>query len=109
MKPRRSDTDDRARLAVDAHGPAKHTGRAFESAAPQPVTDDRHRIIRRLRDPADDRHHTQIAEKIGRHPLDLPGRLHDPVDGDDGTIQLIEIDNLRKHVIVRADVVERQR
>ena len=109
VEPWRGDADDRERVAVDAHRAAQHPGVAIESGSPPAVADDRHRVIRWVRRPADDRRHAEVAEEVRRDPIDLAGRLRRAVDSDRGTVEAPEADDVGHDLAVSAHRIEDRR
>ena len=109
MEPYRSDTDDRERAAINAQRAAKHAGTATESGSPPPIADDRHRVIRRLRPPADDWRHAKVAKEVRRDLIDFAGGLRRAVDSDRGTVEAPEADDLGHDLAVSANRIEHRR
>ena len=106
VEPGRGDADDRERLAVDAHAAAEHAGVAIEPGSPPAVADDRDRVIRWVRRPADDRRQAEVAEEVRRDSIDVAGRFRRAVDSDRGTVEARKANHLGHDLRLSAHRIE---
>ena len=69
--------------------------------------EDCHRIVRRLRRPADDRQHAKAAEKVRGDQLHVRGSPPRAVDGDERPVKAPEADDVGEDLVASANGIER--